>query len=163
LMKLLRRNKEQDESLLRLEEILIKTNNRLEKTTKEHEELRCSHDDLVQRYDSILIEQRNNDYALSCVAQFKMENAMLKSLVDLLNLDKLALNEKYDMLSCSHYNLLDSHIMLNVAHEVVIDILNSYEPHSCSYVNLDNMLSYANPYYSKKGQSSIEQQVVGLK
>jgi hypothetical protein len=33
LMKLLRRNKEQGESLLRLEEILIKTNNRLEKTT----------------------------------------------------------------------------------------------------------------------------------
>jgi hypothetical protein len=34
LMKLLRRNKEQGESLLRLEEILMKTNNRLEKTTK---------------------------------------------------------------------------------------------------------------------------------
>jgi hypothetical protein len=40
LMKLLRRNKEEGKALLRLEETLVKTNNRLEKTTKEHEELR---------------------------------------------------------------------------------------------------------------------------
>jgi hypothetical protein len=81
LMKLLRRNKEQGEMLLRLEETLIKTNNSLEKVTKVHEELRSSHDDLVQCYDSILIEQRNNEHALSCVSQFKVENAMLKSQV----------------------------------------------------------------------------------
>jgi hypothetical protein len=62
--------------------------------TKEHEELKCSHDDLVQRYDSILIEQRNNDDALSCVAQLKMENAMLERQVELLSHDKLALTKK---------------------------------------------------------------------
>jgi hypothetical protein len=128
--------------------------------TKEHEELRCSHDDLVQWYDSILIEQRNDDGVLSCVAQLKIENAMLKNQVDLLNIEKLGLNEKYGMLFCSHDNLLDSDIMLNVAHEVVLDSLSSYEPHSCSCANLDNMLSCANPC-SKKGQSLIEQQVVG--
>jgi hypothetical protein len=69
LVKLLRRNKEQGEMLLRLEETLIKTNDNMEKMTKEHEKLRCSHDDLVQRYDLVLIQQRNNDDALSCVAQ----------------------------------------------------------------------------------------------
>jgi hypothetical protein len=78
LVKLLRRNKEQGETLLRLEETLIKTNDSLEKMTKEHEELKCSHDDLVQRYDLVLIEQRNNYDLLSCVAQLKMENAMLE-------------------------------------------------------------------------------------
>jgi hypothetical protein len=112
LVKLLRRNKEQGEMLLRQEETLIKTNNSLEKMTKEHEELRCSHDDLVQRYDSILIEQRNNDDALSCVAQLKIENAMLERQVELLSHDKLALTEKYDVLSYYHDNLLDRHIML---------------------------------------------------
>jgi hypothetical protein len=86
LVKLLRRNKEQGETLLRLEETLIKTNNSLEKMTKEHEELKCSHDDLVQRYDSILIEQRNNDDALSCVTQLKTENSMLRSRVEMINL-----------------------------------------------------------------------------
>jgi hypothetical protein len=116
LMKLLR--KEQGETLLRLEKTLVKTNNNLEKMTKEHEELRCSRDDLVQWYDLVLIEQRNNDDALSCVAQLKIENAMLKRQVELLNHDKLALTEKYDILSYYHDNLLDRHIMLDVAHEV---------------------------------------------
>jgi hypothetical protein len=146
-MKLLTRNKEQGETLLRLEKTLIKTNN----------------NDLVQWYDSVLIKQRNNDDALSCVAQLKIENAMLKSQVEFLNLEKLALSETYDMLSYSHDNLLHSHIMLNVAHEVVIDSLNSCEPHSCSCANLDNILSCANPCCLKKGQSLIEQRVVGSK
>jgi hypothetical protein len=33
--------------------------------TKEHEELKCSHVDLVQRYETISIEQDN---ALHCIA-----------------------------------------------------------------------------------------------
>jgi hypothetical protein len=122
LIKLLRRNNKQDEMLLRLEETLIKTNTRLEKMTKEHEELRCSHDDLVQRYDSVLIEQRNNYDALSCIAQLKIENAMLKRQVELLNLEKLTLREKYDMLSYSHYNLLDADIILDVSHETIMQV-----------------------------------------
>jgi hypothetical protein len=92
-----------------------------------------------------LIEQRNNDNALSCVAQLKIENTMLKSQVDLLNLEKLALSEKYDMLSYSHDNILNSHIMLDVAHEVVIASLNSCEPHSCTCAHLDNISPCANP------------------
>jgi hypothetical protein len=145
LVKLLRRNKEQGETLLRLEETLIKTNDSLEKMTKEHEELRCSHDDLVQWYDSILIEQRNNDDALSCAAQLKMEHAMLERQVELLSHDKLALTEKYDLLSYYHDNLLDRHIMIDVAHEVVIVNLSSCEPHSCTCAYLDNISSCANP------------------
>jgi hypothetical protein len=92
--KLLMRKKEQSETLRRLEETLIKTNNSLEKMTKEHMELRCSHNDSVQRYDSVLIKQRNNDDALSCVAQLKIENAILKRQVELLNHEKHALSEK---------------------------------------------------------------------
>jgi hypothetical protein len=56
LVKLLIRNKEQGEMLLRLEVTLIKTNDSLEKMTKEHEELKYSHGTLVQRYESVLIE-----------------------------------------------------------------------------------------------------------
>jgi hypothetical protein len=163
LVKLLRRNKEQGETLLKLEETLIKTNNSLEKMTKEHEELRCSHDVLVQRYDSMLIEQSSNDDALSCVAQLRMKNAMLERQVELLSHDKLALTEKYDSLSYSHDNLLDRHIMLNVAHEVVIANLNSCEPHSRTYAHLNCISPCANPCCSKQSQSLIEQQVLGSK
>jgi hypothetical protein len=78
---------------------------------------------------------------------------MLKSQVELLNLEKFALSEKYDMLSCSHDNFLDSHIMLDIAHEVVIESLNSCEPHSCTCAHLDNLLPCANPRCSKESQS----------
>jgi hypothetical protein len=131
--------------------------------TKEHEELKCSHDDLVQQYDSVLIEQRNNDDALSCVAQLKMENAMLERQVELLSHDKLALTEKYDLLSYYHDNLLDRHIMLDVAHEVVIANLNSCEPHSCTRAHLDNISPCANPCCSKESQLLNEHQAAGSK
>jgi hypothetical protein len=131
--------------------------------TKEHEELKCSHDDLVQWYDLVLIEQRNNDNDLSCVAQFKMENAMLERQVELLNLEKLALGEKYDMLSYSHNKLVDDHIMLDIAHEVVITSLNSCEPHSCTSTHLDNISPCANPCRSKESECLNEQKVVGSK
>jgi hypothetical protein len=163
LVKLLRRNKEQGETLLRLEETLIKTNNSLEKMTKEHEKLKCSHDDLVQRYESVLIEQRNNHDALSNVAQLKTENFMLRSQVEIINLEKLALGEKYDRLSYSHSKLVDDHIMLNVAHEVVIVNLNSCVPHSRTCAHLNCISSCANPCRSKESECLNEQQVVGTK
>jgi hypothetical protein len=85
LVKLLRRNKEQGEMLLRLEETLIKTNNNMEIRTKEHEELCCSHDNLVQGYESVLFEQKNNNDVLSDVAQLKTKNSMLKSQLEMIN------------------------------------------------------------------------------
>jgi hypothetical protein len=163
LVKLLRRNKEQGEMLFRLEENLIKTNDSLEKMTKEQEELKYSHGNLVQWYESILIEQRNNHDVLSNVAQLKTENSMLRSQVEMINLEKLALGERYDMLSYSHSKLVDDHVMLDVAHEVVITNLNSCEPHSCTSAHLDNISPCANPYRSKGSGCLNEQQVVGSK
>jgi hypothetical protein len=163
LVKLLRRNKEQGETLFRLEETLIKTNDSLEKMTKEHDELKCSHDNLVQRYECVLFEQRNNHDVLSDVAQLKTENSMLRSQVEMMNLEKLALGEKYDMLSYSHSKLVDDHIMLDIAHEVVITSLTSCEAHSCTSDQLVKVLSCADLHCLKKGQSFIEKQVIGSK
>jgi hypothetical protein len=44
------------------------TKERLEEMTNEHEELKCSHDDLVQRCESVLIKKISNENALSCIA-----------------------------------------------------------------------------------------------
>jgi carbamate kinase len=81
-MRLLRRNGGQGETLLKLEEIITKTKCNLEKLTKEHEELVCSHGNLVQKYGSLLIEQINNENALSSIAQVKFDNAMFKDQVE---------------------------------------------------------------------------------
>jgi hypothetical protein len=74
---------------------------------------------------------------------------------------KLALLDKHDILSASHDNLLNDHIMLNIAHKVIIASLNPCEPHSCTCVNLDNILLGANPCCSKERQSSIEHKSAG--
>jgi hypothetical protein len=65
MLKLLKRAREKSEALHKLEDILFTKNQSLEELTKEHEELKCSHVDLVQRYETISIEQ---DSSLLCVA-----------------------------------------------------------------------------------------------
>src|SRR5688572_26420711 len=67
------------------------------------------------------------------------------------------------MLSSSHNELVDDHIMLDVAHEVVIANLNSCEPHSCTRAHLDNISPCANPYRSKESQFLNEHQAAGSK
>jgi hypothetical protein len=65
MLKLLKRAREQNEALHKLEDVLITKIQSLEEFTKEHEELKCSHIDLVQRYETISIEQDNS---LLCIA-----------------------------------------------------------------------------------------------
>jgi uncharacterized small protein (DUF1192 family) len=122
MLKLLKRAREQSEALHKLEDVLITKIQIFEELTKEHEELKCSHVDLVQRYETILIEQDNS---LLCVAQLVNRNTLLKDQVERLKIENLAFEDKHDMLLCSHENLMDDHIMLNIAHEVEIENLKS--------------------------------------
>jgi hypothetical protein len=57
-------------------------------------------------------------------------NTLLKDQVERLKIGNLAFQEKHDMFLCSHKNLMDDHIILNIAHEVVIENLKSEQPHS---------------------------------
>ena len=49
------------------EELLIKKIKCLEKLTKEHEKLKCSHASLVKSYENLSIEQTHTINSLSCV------------------------------------------------------------------------------------------------
>jgi hypothetical protein len=80
------------------EDILINKTKRLDELTKEHEELKCSHDDLVQRYRAMSIERTRIINSLSCVAQLEDENYMLKNIVEKLKIENLALQE--NMICC---------------------------------------------------------------
>jgi hypothetical protein len=62
----------------------------LEELTKDHEELECSHVDLVQMYETISIEQDNS---LSCIAQLVNRNTLLKDQVERLKIENLAFQE----------------------------------------------------------------------
>jgi hypothetical protein len=81
LLKLMKRAEEQKEMLHKQEYFLIRKIEDLEKLTKEHEKLKCSHDDLVQRYEDISIEQIKVVNHSSYIAQLENKNAMLKNTI----------------------------------------------------------------------------------
>jgi hypothetical protein len=87
MLKLLKRAREQGEALHRLEDILTTKMQCFEEFTKEHEEIKCSHVDFVQRYETISIEQDNSLY---CITQLVNRNALLKDQVERLKNVKVA-------------------------------------------------------------------------
>jgi hypothetical protein len=160
MLKLLKGAREQSEARQMLENILSIKMLSFGELTKEHEELKCSHVDLVQRYETISIEQDNS---LHCIAQLVNRNALLKDQVEKLKVENLAFQEKYDMLLCSHENLMDDHIMLNIAHEVVIENLKSQQPHSCTCIQIKTILPCANACCPSTSKSSFELEFPGTK
>jgi uncharacterized small protein (DUF1192 family) len=160
MLKLLKRARKQSEALHMLEDILTIKMQCFEELTKEHKELKCSHVDLVQRYESISIRQDNS---LFCVAQLVNRNASLKDQVERLKIENLAFQEKHDMLLCSRKNLIDDHIMLNIVHEVVIENLKSQQPHSCTCIQIETISPCANACCSSTSNSSFELEFPGTK
>jgi hypothetical protein len=141
LLKLMKRAEEQKEMLHKQEDFLIRKIEDFEKLTKEHEKLKCFHDDLVQRYEVISIEQIRVVNHSSYIAQLENKNVMLKkNTIEKLNIKNLALQEKHDMLVCSHNKFMDSHIMLEMAHEVVLTNFKSYQPHICTCTQVETIL-----------------------
>jgi hypothetical protein len=160
MLKLLKRAREQSEALQMLEDVIAIKSQYFEELTKEHDELKCSHVNLVQRYETISIEQDNSLY---CVAQLVNRNILLKDQVERLKIENLAFQEKHDMLLCSHKNLMDDHIMLNIAHEVVIENLKSRQPRSCTCIQIETILPGANACCSSTSKSSFELEFPGTK
>jgi hypothetical protein len=156
MLKFLRRAREQSEARQRLENILSLKMLYFDELTKEHEELKCSHVDLVQRYETI-----EQDNALHCITQLVNRNALLKHQVEKIKDENLAFQEKYDMLLYSHENLMDDHIILNIAHEVVIENLKSQQPHSCTCIQIETTLPCANACCPSISKSSFDPEFAG--
>jgi hypothetical protein len=88
-------------------------------------------------------------------------NTLLKDQVERLKIENLAFQEKHDMLLCSHENLMDDHIMLNISYEVVLANLKSQQPHSCTCVQIETILPCANACCSPASKSFFELEFPG--
>jgi hypothetical protein len=160
MLKLLERAREQSEARQRLENVLSMKMQCFDELTKEHEELKRSHVDLVQRYEAISIEQDN---ALNCISQLVNRNTLVKDQVEKLKDENRAFQDKYNMLLHSHENLSDDHIILNIAHEVVIENLKSQQAHLCTCIQIETTLSCANACCPSTSKSSFELEFAGTK
>jgi hypothetical protein len=56
---------------------------------------------------------------------------------------------------------MDNHIILNIAHEVVIENLKSQQPHSCTCIQIDTTLPCANACCPSTSKSSFELEFAG--
>jgi hypothetical protein len=161
-LKLIEKIQEQEEELHEQNKFVIKKIKCLEKLTKEHEKLKCSHASLVERYENLSIEQTHTINSLSYVAQLEDENKVLKDKVERLASKNEILQEDHDELLFSHEKLMDSHLMLEIAHEVVATTVKSYQPHThkCTCTHVPSILSCANNCCSQASQPSIEHVIV---
>jgi hypothetical protein len=67
------------------------------------------------------------------------------------------------MLLYSNENLMNDHIILNIAHEVVIENLKSQQPHSCTCIQIETILPCANACCPSTSKSSFELEFTGTK
>jgi hypothetical protein len=58
---------------------------------------------------------------------------------------------------------MNDHIMLNIAHEVVIENLKSQQPHSCTCIQIETILPCANACCLSTSKSSFELEFLGTK
>jgi hypothetical protein len=66
------------------------------------------------------------------------------------------------MLVCSHNKFMDSHIMLEMALEVMLTNFKSYQPHMCTCVEIETISPSANNCCYQASQSSIELEISEL-
>jgi hypothetical protein len=66
------------------------------------------------------------------------------------------------MFLCSHKSLMVDHIMLIIAHEVVIENLKSQQSHSCTCVQIETILPCANACCSPASKSFFELESPGI-
>jgi hypothetical protein len=57
---------------------------------------------------------------------------------------------------------MDDHIILNIAHEVVIENLKSQQPHSCTCIQIETTLPCANACCPSTSKSSFELEFAGI-
>jgi hypothetical protein len=95
----------------------------------------------------------------SCVDLLEIENANLKTQLEVLPSKHVKMQKDYEMLKCSHEDLQDTHVMLQVSHEVVVTSVKHSQPHTQKCTCSHNFVNYncANVCCSQSQQSSVEQ------
>jgi DNA repair exonuclease SbcCD ATPase subunit len=86
-----------------------------------------------ERYEKLSIEHASVTNSSSSVTQLEKENIELKTKLDELSSKYNDIQANYVHLKCSHEKLVELHIMLEVAHEVVVTSVKSSQPLSLSH------------------------------
>ena len=115
-----------------------------------------------ERYEKLSIEHALVTNSYSSVSQLENDNIELKARLDELSSKYNVLQANHVHLKCSHKKLVESHFMLEVAHEVVITSVKSSQPstHTLTCTPSQLNISCTNECASQASQSSIEQNLL---
>ncbi|RLN34839.1 hypothetical protein C2845_PM03G28230 [Panicum miliaceum] len=100
--------------------------------------------------------------SLSRIDSLEKENRVLKAKLEKLSSDHVNLQGTHMELEKSYEKLVDSHALLQVAHEVMVTTVKFYEPptHTCTCSHVKTMLSCDKPRCSQATKSCVEHVVV---
>ena len=113
---------------------------------------------MIQRYNELSNDYANATNSIACVASLEKENQMLKAQVEKITSEHVALQGTHLELEKSYEMLVDSHVLLQVAHEVVLTSVKSYQPlsHTCTCSQVQIMLSCHKSCCSQATNSYVE-------
>ena len=113
---------------------------------------------MAQRYRELSNKYANATNASICVVSFEKENQMLKAQVESLTSKHVALQGTHKELEYSYKKLVESHAMLEVAQEVVLTTVKSYQPltHTCTCSQVEILLSCDKPYCFQATNPCVE-------
>ena len=125
---------------------------------KELELLKSEHTSLVCKYESLAKQYAYAIKSFSCVATVDRVNGMLEAKLEKLTSEHMTLQVKHKELECSHEKLVDSYATLDIAHEVVLSLVQFMQPltHTCTCSHVNIELSCTKPCLIQANQSSIE-------
>jgi hypothetical protein len=95
----------------------------------------------------------------SCVDPLEKENANLKTQLEVLTSKHVKMHKDHEVIKCSHENLQDACVMLQVSHEVVVTSVKHFQPPTPKCTCSLNFINFvcANVCCSQSQQSSVEQ------
>jgi hypothetical protein len=111
------------------EEYLIGKIEELKALNEEHEKLKHSHISLIGKHENLEKEYACAGNVSSFVDPLEAENTNLKAQLEVRTSKHVKMQKDSKMLKCSHENLQDAHVMLQVSHEVVIKSVKHFQPH----------------------------------
>jgi hypothetical protein len=123
---LFERHQEQELLLEQQEEYLIGRIEELKALNKEHGKLKHSHILLIGKHENLEKEYVCVTNVSSCVDPLEKENANLKAQLEVVTSKYVKMQKDYEMLKCSHEDLQDAHVLLQVSHEVMVTLVKHF-------------------------------------
>jgi hypothetical protein len=156
---LFERFQEQELLLEQQEEYLIGKIEELKALNEEHEKLKHSHISLIDIHENLEKKYVCATNVSSCVDSPETENANLKAQLEVLTSKHVKMQKDYEISKCSHEDLQDAHVMLQVYHEVVVTSIKHSQPHTQKCTCSPNFVNSicANVCCSQSQQSNVEQ------